>query len=487
LDNHPGVTTCLIQVKSVATGVTSVDMKLSVMARLAKAELPAFILIVRFKDNSPTAAHLIHVTGKWIEATLRRLRELGDDEKEAAHRKRLSITWSEDERLSELGGASLRRMVLDCTGTDPGDYTKSKLSFLKTCGFPERRIHGVVTFTAGSVEELEDQLTDFSIGKLNSLSGQVAEVSEVRFGIPKVIAQGTGEAVLTLPRLEPAFRTTLPVANASGTTRVDVDCDVFLSWLGPASSCERRKVRLTSTGFEMLLDVKGDNGTVSWSISLPPGNEEIALDDATKAARILLMLDQANKDPVSFGPTSESEPYRVGEVVVKRRRVLARHSRDYADNLCALADVVSRFGLPPGLHLRPDRFHSQQNQLHMLAACLDNQLKRLEVKTTLKTLDPIDGTQAAYLFFPGVAVPGHILVAAAAACGTIRVLGPDRPGWQSVALDSVRLVCAGKWAVPAAEWPKFNMGAKRRTASRKLKADLGISFVITPLPERSRK
>lgn len=187
LDIRPPELTCLVQVKATDNNQGSIkDVKLSNWERLVKSPLPVFFIVIDFnKTNEVQNAYLIHVGKSLIEKTLRRLRQLSDEDKKRLHKKYMALSYTDNDRIQSPGGTSMIREIYKHVGKNPHQYFNEKLDYLKTCGYSDYPIKAQFTVHGENKEEVMNQLVDFSIGNAKWLSLSSLNIDEYRFDIPK--------------------------------------------------------------------------------------------------------------------------------------------------------------------------------------------------------------------------------------------------------------------------------------------------------------
>src|SRR5262249_43090400 len=137
---------CKVQVKAVLTGTTRARISLANWERMVRAPMPFFVVVfivdASGEDLRTVDTYVVHVDKKWIERTLRRLRELDTTSEDVLNEKVIYLTWSDDEKLPSLSCFLLNTRIMDIVGTDVHGYIRDKSPLLNSCGYEERPIMG---------------------------------------------------------------------------------------------------------------------------------------------------------------------------------------------------------------------------------------------------------------------------------------------------------------------------------------------------------
>jgi hypothetical protein len=137
LDRAPPQTSCMIQIKTTCAQEQSEPILLSNWQRMCSDPIPWFVLAIHLgEDLEPQKAYLVHIDEAWCERVLRRLRELDPSERFRLNKHTISVTWSEEDRLRELHGRELLRLVRDYVRPNQRDYVECKMrrSLLRSGG-----------------------------------------------------------------------------------------------------------------------------------------------------------------------------------------------------------------------------------------------------------------------------------------------------------------------------------------------------------------
>ncbi len=178
LDKRPHPIECKVQVKTVWDGTNVVALKLSAAERLAKADRPAFIVVLSVDmELNVVSMHVFHMLDQHLEQVLKRLRRAtAEGSLKINH---LQLTFNVRDGVAvDLDGQSLRRFIVCACGDDVTAYYKKKQDQLSNLGFGKLRIEGKFTVKTKS----ESEISELFLG-MRSAEVVLFEASEIRFGI----------------------------------------------------------------------------------------------------------------------------------------------------------------------------------------------------------------------------------------------------------------------------------------------------------------
>ncbi|CAN5392464.1 hypothetical protein BH09PSE1_BH09PSE1_02260 [soil metagenome] len=246
LDDRTVLWTSYVQVKAAWKGRrTRVRLSLSAAEMLAKQTEPAFVAALLYdrSDLERFDLYMVEMTGDRLAAILKALREHERNGTRAVNAAHIYITLHERERLRQATGPAIReRLAQAHRGAAPETYATVKGRELKTIGYDERPIRGVMTLYDIDQSGLFDALLGKTTWK-SSISGMV----ETRFGVDLPLSEapeGMGRI-----RFSPA-----PQAA----------CDLVVTSKGGAG-------RLNFTGDHHHLVLPGSHGLVDRSRFYFPG------------------------------------------------------------------------------------------------------------------------------------------------------------------------------------------------------------------------
>ena len=178
LDKRPHPMECKIQVKTVWDDTNHVDLKLSAAERLAKADLPSFIVVLSVNATLDfVAMHVFHMLDQHLEHVLRRLRKATAEGSLKINHAQLAFNLRDGVRVPP-DGASLRRLITDACGASTTAYHDKKQDQLRTLGFGQLRFEGKFTVKAKNESEIAELFLGLRPAELVTF-----EANEIRFGI----------------------------------------------------------------------------------------------------------------------------------------------------------------------------------------------------------------------------------------------------------------------------------------------------------------
>lgn len=173
LDMQKSPIECKIQIKSTNSNSNNLQISLSVLHRLVKSPLPAFILILMFNNqDEPQTAYLIHIDKEIISKTLRKIRELSIKNSENLLNKRtITFNYKDYCGIKNPNAHLIKESILEKTGYDLNNYIVRKLDLIKTTGFKEGFGFARMTFDEANHKKMQRALlgyeTTFEVENFN--------------------------------------------------------------------------------------------------------------------------------------------------------------------------------------------------------------------------------------------------------------------------------------------------------------------------------
>lgn len=174
----------MVQVKTTTSLDRSVAIKLSNWRHMCSDPLPWFVLAIRLKPETLEfeAAYLVHVGEEWCRKALRRLREVSAEAKAEANRLYLTISWADDDILSQPIGSDLAARIRETVG-EQGSYVAEKSRWFRDLGY-EDRARTVTLSIPSDGDATMRHFADMGIGLVEHMpSGWSAAITDVRFGV----------------------------------------------------------------------------------------------------------------------------------------------------------------------------------------------------------------------------------------------------------------------------------------------------------------
>ncbi|MFT6909204.1 MAG: hypothetical protein ACJAS1_005916 [Oleiphilaceae bacterium] len=173
---------CKVQVKSTQGNDTSLGLKLSVLDRLIKYPLPAFILFIKFnKSNQQTeTVHLVHIDKKIISNVLKRLRK-NDllDSPSVLNKLFMRIKYDDSNEIEIDTTPNIKKAIEQYVPNGLNQYTNDKLELLKILGYEQAGYR--LTFSTSKADK--DMLIDMSLGIIDSIDITKSSLLDNRFNM----------------------------------------------------------------------------------------------------------------------------------------------------------------------------------------------------------------------------------------------------------------------------------------------------------------
>ncbi len=207
-DKLPGPKQVLVQVKSTKGKSPITRMKVSNALKLAKSELPCFVVLFHHAPGSEERIYICHFWDKLMERALLRGRKASAANKEP-HKVWMEIRFSDKDEHS----ADLIRWIIATVNEHSVEYPEKKRSLCETLGYGERNYHVEVTFgPLGGVEEL----VDHQLGFTDYLPVSNIKFVDSRFGIDAPIPKWGSDHGRIQIRPNIARKCNLVLQNSSG-------------------------------------------------------------------------------------------------------------------------------------------------------------------------------------------------------------------------------------------------------------------------------
>lgn len=175
LDKVPGPRQALVQIKSTQGQSLRTRMKVSNALKLAKSELPCFVILFQYDANGKKRIYLRHYWTDLIERALRRGREASAANKQA-HEVWMQIGFSDsDDHTNEVIAWIIA--TIEATSVE---YGAKKRSLCETLGYEGQNYRANITF--GPLNGIEE-IVDHQLGLTDYLPVSNITVIDSRFGI----------------------------------------------------------------------------------------------------------------------------------------------------------------------------------------------------------------------------------------------------------------------------------------------------------------
>ncbi|MEM8004016.1 hypothetical protein Q4R45_07470 [Morganella morganii subsp. sibonii] len=148
---------CKVQVKSTQRKDRSLSIKSSVLKRLIDYSYPAFILFLEFDKNKKLEnSYLVHIDEIIINKVLKEIRRnhISQNKKEL-HKLKISINYSDKNKLSENTGACFKKAIYGLIpNSDINKYQESKKNIVKYSGYNEFNFQVKFSTTPNNLNKL---------------------------------------------------------------------------------------------------------------------------------------------------------------------------------------------------------------------------------------------------------------------------------------------------------------------------------------------
>ncbi len=284
--DFPALIKCLVQVKATAAdpGPWSVQAKLSSCYELARTDLPAFFLLLRFGSSDvPEEGFLLPLDELLIGQIFERVQQSREAGKAMSD---LSICLRPTATSAPvLGGPDLEREIRAHIGGSMEEYTVRRLAWKQRVGHEDS--WGQVRFEVSGPMEggktIEESLVDLALGLRESLPVSKVRFERMRFGLTVgAIELEMGELAIPqepVGQVEASFRCEGAVARL----RMDVFAPVGLAAVVDPSIL---KLRLASSFIQLVLGRR-----LEASITMP--DSQVSLRKLYELASFVSVMDLA--------------------------------------------------------------------------------------------------------------------------------------------------------------------------------------------------
>lgn len=240
LDDREVLWTSYIQVKATWNDrKPSIRLSLSAAEKLAKHKAATFIAVLLYDrvTRDCTGLYLVELTGNRLAMILKALREHQSQGARSTNETPIYVHLRADERLGEIEGPAIRdRLARAHRRAGPDGYPAMKTRELKTIGWGEERLRGVITLH----DVDQGALFDVLLGK-RSWKATLSDFVETRFDIAL-----------------PARNAPSGLGNVRFTPAPQAQCELVVSWKGSGG-------RLSFNGDHHHLTLPGPKGLESRS------------------------------------------------------------------------------------------------------------------------------------------------------------------------------------------------------------------------------
>lgn len=374
-------TRAFIQVKATQGKENRAKIKLVNWIRMVSDSSPWFVLGVRIDAvrREWSDAYLVHIDRSWMEKALEKLTALADE----PHKRTLSVSWSEEDRLKELHGKALRDLVESHIGEDPDAYRRNKELLYKTLGYNEDSHQVHIRFKAKPGGSVLATLEDAALGFQDELDVERIETTETRFGI--VREPEVDERPQTV-RLEVKSREgQVRCSSNDGIERIAADAKVFHTSSIGLIPAERSKFRFQVGPLNLVLDLASTAASESEGseLSLLEMNVQVLWDEDGKFSLDVIGVAARMRRLVSISGSrlellvDRTKPERLLSATINGFAMTQEVANTFAE-LESAQSVMSKLG-ENALVSTPAHLRSRRPQFSLLDKVLSGKAPDVEI------------------------------------------------------------------------------------------------------------
>ncbi|MGP3592639.1 hypothetical protein [Vagococcus sp. WN89Y] len=244
---------CMVQIKSTDKNKKSVSVKLSNLKRFCESHLPCFFFFAEYgNDINPVAIYLVHIDREWIFKILKKVRECEVSQASNLHKKMMSVTYSDKDKISEYSGAALKRKIESYVQDGMGAYASKKLELLKTLGYENGILD--LSFDLASKDDLK-AIVKASLGYDNEVNITNIRGWDKRFGI-KIKVDNLSLENATIKLTEVAANFCGNVFFEKDSFELMFPCQCFMSPLALSAPEDLSEFRVKADNFDLNVGIK---------------------------------------------------------------------------------------------------------------------------------------------------------------------------------------------------------------------------------------
>ncbi|MBV2157542.1 hypothetical protein EUC41_10100 [Achromobacter denitrificans] len=344
LDKRLPPVSCQVQVKTIMSKNRTIRVRLNMAERLAKEIKPAFIFVLRVKEDKTFAdAYLLHIYGDRLASILKRLRKetAAGTSQDKINRLEIALTVTDSEKIN-ISGESLRMAIEQCCGFNIAQYSADKQEQQRKLGYEGAPFELITNFTASNLTELEE----IFLGIRQNVEISAIETFETRFNI-KLPLKRFPSAKLTIQagssnKCRITFR-------AFGIVPTSIDADIYAV---PPMVMRHGRDRLRIKGQFFEIDAESQEKTTQIKMkALYPHNFRGTIEDWTTFHRIAqvchlkgtIELERAGVPTVflklSDGPAQFTTNYAGPLALVEKVSEIVRHAGVDKNHIFELRDI----------------------------------------------------------------------------------------------------------------------------------------------------
>ena len=176
---HQSPVSMKVQVKATDGNSRKVDVKLSNLRLMVTSLQPNFFCFIEFDSETHAKQVFIrHVDNELVTMTLKRIREIDQNEDDNALNKRtMSISFDDANLLQNCDGVTLKNTLMSHIGDNIADYTLSKQKYLESTGYEDGSFN--IRFQTDDIQAF----SNMSLGIVSQVPVKNVKQTDLRFGI----------------------------------------------------------------------------------------------------------------------------------------------------------------------------------------------------------------------------------------------------------------------------------------------------------------
>lgn len=297
---------CKIQVKSTEQSKNSCDdINLENWSRMISEPIPWFVAILVYESRNLKEFFLVHIDETLIARALRRLRQVKIAHKDEIHKKFMSLSWTEKDRIEMPLHEGLLKKITSSVHEGFYKYVEKKKRLYQTLGYEDKTAQGTITFESPNSTDptsLWNVLADHAIGLTPNMPVSMIDLNEVRFGIPVPLDLCSGgkpeDCRIEDPKVDVGQ---ISFHNKRYPSKwVAIDCNFYHAGVVfPFLPKDYQKIRIQTKFVSVIVDPVDNNLNLKVDISIDPEREE-PIGDLLKYARFVLICSEGGNGDAFF-------------------------------------------------------------------------------------------------------------------------------------------------------------------------------------------
>lgn len=373
---------CWVQVKTTQQEDPKWQIKLTNLKRLVDTPLPAFYLELKLdQDYGVEAAYIFHVGKEIIYNTYKKLRELGPEGKESAHKKKIQLPKGSKTKISPVGGSGLKNEIEKIIGENYQDYLDKKKDIKEKCGYEDDR--NTVSFNFEVPKEydgnIEEYLVDFELGIVSKMEIKDFVEKDIRFGIPiEVNREKEGELKVSS---QDEKDVTLIIRTKDHREKISLDSRlIFPSATRAVISKENIKFLVRSPNIEMI--VAPFKNKITYNYSFPGYEQEVTLDNLRDISNFIWFFHKMKDVEDGLILTISYREKKRLEAKLEIEEELGQNIFIRALSVRYAIKIFNNFGIPLDTPLLLEELINQFDKIQILAKTIEP--KHFEISWTYK-------------------------------------------------------------------------------------------------------